>query len=67
MVDNNVKIPSATMELYKLIQKEKFRPTSFPLPGLHTMSSNTVRTYINKGNSKGFYHIMIFIATSVDI
>lgn len=56
MIDNNVKIPSATMELYKLMQKEKFTlTTSFPLPGLHTMSANTVRTYINKGNLKNFY------------
>lgn len=47
VVDKNMIIPSAMMELYtSIIEKHT---SSLPLPGIHTKSANTARTYINKG------------------
>ncbi|XP_060864899.1 protein decapentaplegic-like [Metopolophium dirhodum] len=52
VVEKNMKIPSATMELYKSIFEENNAMTThFPLPGLHTTSANTARTYSNKGSA----------------
>lgn len=49
VVEKNLKIPSATMELYNSMSNAM--TTHFPLPGLHTTSANTAKTYYNKGNS----------------
>jgi len=51
VVEKNIKIPSATMELYNsMLEENNAMTTHFPLPGLHTTSANTARTYANKGN-----------------
>lgn len=49
IVNKNIKIPSATLDLYKSMQIENTITTNLPLPGLHTKSANTARTYSNKG------------------
>lgn len=50
VVEKNMKIPSATMELYEsMLEENNAMTTHFPLPGLHTTSANTARTYSNKG------------------
>jgi len=49
VTDESIKIPSATMDLFKLTSKQKMS-THFPLPGLHTATANTARIYNNKGN-----------------
>ncbi|CAH1710548.1 unnamed protein product [Aphis gossypii] len=52
VVEKNMKIPSATMELYKsMLEENNAMTTHFPLPGLHTTSANTARTYSNKGSA----------------
>lgn len=49
VVNKNIKIPSATLDLYKSMLIENTITTNLPLPGLHTKSANTARTYSNKG------------------
>ncbi|XP_026818593.1 protein decapentaplegic-like [Rhopalosiphum maidis] len=49
VVEKNLKIPSATMELYNSMANAM--TTHFPLPGLHTTSANTAKTYYNKGSA----------------
>ncbi|XP_060842743.1 protein decapentaplegic-like [Rhopalosiphum padi] len=52
VVEKNMKIPSVTMELYKsILEENNAMTTHFPLPGLHTTSANTARTYSNKGST----------------
>ncbi|XP_022167435.1 protein decapentaplegic-like [Myzus persicae] len=52
VVDKNMKIPSATMDLYKsMLEENNAMKTHFPLPGLHASSANTARTYTNKGSA----------------
>ncbi|KAF0751023.1 protein decapentaplegic-like, partial [Aphis craccivora] len=52
VVEKNMNIPSATMELYKsMLEENNAMTTHFPLPGLHTTSANTARTYSNKGSA----------------
>ncbi|CAI6374358.1 unnamed protein product [Macrosiphum euphorbiae] len=52
VVDKNMKIPSATMELYKsMLEENNAITTHLPLPGLHTSSANTARTYSHKGSA----------------
>ncbi|XP_025200960.1 protein decapentaplegic-like [Melanaphis sacchari] len=52
VVEKNMEIPPATMELYKsMLEENNAMTTHFPLPGLHTMSANTARTYPNKGSA----------------
>lgn len=51
VVDKNVRIPSATIKLYRAMLEENTMTTHFPLPGLHTSSANTVRTYPDQGNT----------------
>uniref|UniRef100_A0A2S2N9B1 Protein decapentaplegic n=2 Tax=Schizaphis graminum TaxID=13262 RepID=A0A2S2N9B1_SCHGA len=48
--EENVKIPPATMELYKSMLEQNMT-THFSLPGLHTTSANTARAYANKGSA----------------
>ncbi|VVC32742.1 Transforming growth factor-beta, C-terminal,Cystine-knot cytokine,TGF-beta [Cinara cedri] len=50
IVNKNVDIPCATMELYKSMSEKNTAKTNFPLPGLHTKSANTARTYTNTGS-----------------
>jgi len=52
-------IPSAAIELYKTALKERIITTHFYLPGLHTMSANTARTYTNKGKF-GYFRPKLF-------
>ncbi|KAE9525573.1 hypothetical protein AGLY_014100 [Aphis glycines] len=49
VVEKNLKIPSATMDLYNSMSNAM--TTHFPLPGLHTTSANTAKTYYNKGST----------------
>ncbi|CAH1731474.1 unnamed protein product [Aphis gossypii] len=48
VVDENLKIPPATMELYKSMLEQNNVTPHFPLPGSHTTSANTARAYYNK-------------------
>ncbi|KAL5236686.1 hypothetical protein ACI65C_004096 [Semiaphis heraclei] len=50
VINENINIPSATMDLFKLTSKQKMT-THFPLPGLHTATANTARIYHNKGSA----------------
>jgi len=60
VVEKNMKIPSVTMELYKsILEENNAMTTHFPLPGLHTTSANTARTYSNKGNYDVYIYIYI--------
>lgn len=49
MVNKNSNIPSAAIELYKSMLEGNKITAHIPLPGLHTKSANTIRTYANKG------------------
>ncbi|XP_050424178.1 protein decapentaplegic-like [Adelges cooleyi] len=51
VVDKNLDIPSATMDLYKSMLRENTDTTNLPLPGLHTKSANTARTFVDKGST----------------
>lgn len=62
-VNKNVNIPSVAIELYKSVLKENIITTHFFLPGLHTKSANTARTYRNKGN-QDIYTYMYFFYTN---
>lgn len=57
VVDENLKIPPATMELYKSMLEQNNVTPHFPLPGLHTTSANTARAYYNKSNNKVFVYL----------
>ncbi|XP_050524258.1 protein decapentaplegic-like [Daktulosphaira vitifoliae] len=50
VVDKHLNIPYATMDLYRNMLREHRETTNLPLPGLHTTSANTARTYIDKGS-----------------
>lgn len=45
----NVRIPKAMLDLYKLQTGQDVDTSMLPLPGRHTRSANTVRTFTHQG------------------
>ncbi|XP_025192833.1 protein decapentaplegic-like [Melanaphis sacchari] len=66
VVEKDLEIPSATMELYNSMSNAT--STHIPIPGLHTTSANTAKTYYNKGspiNSKSKRYRLQFDIDSI--
>lgn len=47
----NVRIPKAMLDLYKLQTGQDVDTSMLPLPGRHTRSANTVRTFTHQGRA----------------
>lgn len=57
----NVRIPKAMLDLYKLQTGQDVDTSMLPLPGRHTRSANTVRTFTHQGRVILCYMFLVYV------